>query len=110
MVNTSKVTPDFSVSGQISVSDVADLAAQGFRSLICNRPDGEQAGQPSFRDIAEAAKAAGLEAVYVPVVSGRMTAVDVDAFRAALAKLPAPVLAYCRSGTRSLNIYSVARG
>lgn len=110
MADIKQITPEFAVAGQISVDDVKELAAKGFRSVICNRPDRESADQPDFATIASAAKAAGLETAYVPVVSGRMTPADVDAFRAALGKLPAPTLAYCRSGTRSLNIYTVAKG
>jgi sulfide:quinone oxidoreductase len=110
MVDVREITPEFAVAGQISSADVADLAARGFRSLICNRPDDESWGQPDFASIAAAAKAAGLEAAYVPVVSGRMTPADVDAFRTALGNLPAPTLAYCRSGARSLSIYTAAKG
>jgi sulfide:quinone oxidoreductase len=110
MVDIKRITPDFSVSGQIAPSDVADLVAEGYRSLICNRPDGEQAGQPEFKLIAEAAKAAGLETAFIPFPSGSMSAADVEAFRRALATLPAPVLAYCRSGARSLGIYTMAKG
>jgi sulfide:quinone oxidoreductase len=110
MVEIKRVTADFSVAGQIVPSDVADIAALGFRSIVCNRPDNEQSGQPAFRAVAEAAKAAGLETALVPFVSGGMTSADVDAFQAAMAKLPAPVLAYCRSGARSLNIYTAAKG
>lgn len=110
MADIKHVTPEFAVTGQISASDITTIADQGFRSLICNRPDQESADQPDFATISAAAKAAGLETAYVPVVSGRMTPADVEAFRVALGKLPAPTLAYCRSGTRSLNIFMAAKG
>lgn len=110
MTDIKHVTAEFAVAGQISVDDVKEIAAQGFRSLVCNRPDKESADQADFAAISAAAKAAGLETAYVPVVPGRMTPADVDAFRAALGKLPAPTLAYCRSGSRSLNIYTAAKG
>lgn len=110
MADIKHVTPEFAVTGQISVDDVKAIAAEGFRSVICNRPDKESSDQPDFAAISAAAKAAGLETAYVPVVSGRMTPADVDAFRVALGKLPSPTLAYCRSGTRSLNIYTAAKG
>ena len=110
MIDIKRVTPDFSVAGQIVPSDVAELAGMGFKALICNRPDHEQAGQPEFAEIAAAAKASGLETAFIPFSSGTMSGADVEAFRTAIARLPAPVLAYCRSGARSLNIYTVAKG
>lgn len=110
MVDIKRITPEFSVSGQIAPGDIESIVAQGFRSIVCNRPDGEQAGQPDYSQVAEAAAAAGLEAIFVPVSTRGMTADDVAAFQSALAKLEAPTLAYCRSGARSLNIYTAAKG
>jgi uncharacterized protein (TIGR01244 family) len=99
-MTTLTITDDFTVSPQISPPDVAAIAARGFKSLICNRPDGEASDQTPFAVIeAEAAKA-GLEFRYIPVISGAMTQGDVGAMAAALKELPAPVFAYCRSGTR----------
>ena len=95
-----KFTDDFTVSPQISPGDAAAIAALGFKSLICNRPDGEAPDQTPYAAIeAEAAKA-GLVFRHIPVVSGAMTQDDVDAMAAALREMPAPVFAYCRSGTR----------
>lgn len=103
------LTPEFSVSPQIRPEDVAEIAAAGYRSILCNRPDGEDAGQPVYALVEAAARAAGLEALHVPVVSGAITRGDVEDFRAAIADLPAPVLAYCRSGTRCANLWDMAR-
>ena len=100
------ISDKVSVSPQISVDDVKDIAAQGFRAIICNRPDGEGADQPSFEEIEAAAKAAGIEAHYVPVQSGMVRDEDVAAFGAALNDVPRPVLAYCRTGTRSATLWS----
>ncbi|EKF17604.1 TIGR01244 family sulfur transferase [Nitratireductor pacificus] len=100
-----RISEDYAVSPQIAVEDVAAIKAAGFRSVVCNRPDGEDAGQPPVAAIAEAAKAAGLDFRHVPVVSGAMTMDDVTAMAAALKDLPGPVFAYCRSGTRSANLY-----
>ncbi len=100
------LSPKFTVSPQISVEDVGTIAAQGFRAIICNRPDGEGADQPSFKEIAAAAKAAGIEARYVPVQSGMVKDQDVEAFGAALEDLQRPVFAYCRTGTRSATLWS----
>ena len=95
------------MSPQIAPEDVAAIAAQGYRAIICNRPDGEGADQPSFDEIDAAAKAAGLEARYVPVQSGHGARTRTStAFGTALAEVQRPVLAYCRSGTRSATLWS----
>lgn len=104
-----KISDDISVSPQIAPDDVAAIAAQGFRAVICNRPDGEGEGQPAFAEIAAAARAAGLEAHYIPVVPGKMGEEDVAAFGDALRAAPGPVLAYCKSGARSTALFSRLR-
>ena len=107
------VTDTFSVSAQVELADVPLLAEAGVKGLICNRPDGEGADQPTVQELRDAAQAAGIALVYVPVVSGAIKPSDVADFAAALAKLPAPVHAFCRTGTRSLTLWSLdqkARG
>lgn len=100
-----QITEDYSVTGQIEPQDVQAIAAAGFKTLICNRPDEEQPGQPSADGVETAAQAAGLEFRYIPVVSGQITSENVQDMAEALAEMPAPVLAYCRSGTRCTNLY-----
>src|SRR3546814_3223023 len=92
---------DVCSSDLIDPADVVALAASGFRSIVCNRPDGEEAGQPTAAAIAAAAEAHGLRFVHIPVMSGGIDEGDVATMARALADLPAPVLAYCRSGARS---------
>ncbi len=104
------IAPGLSVSPQIMPEDVATLARDGFRTIICNRPDGEGDDQPSFAEISAAAKAAGMEARYIPVTPGQMQASDVAAFGNALASLGQPVLAYCRTGARSSMLWSAHSG
>lgn len=101
-----KITDKVTVSPQITAQDMAGIKAAGFRAIICNRPDGEGADQPSFEEIAAAAKAVGIEARYVPVTSGMVKDDDVEAFGAALAQVQRPLLAYCRTGTRSATLWS----
>ena len=103
-----KITQDVSVAPQIAVSDMAAIKAAGFASVISNRPDGESADQPSFAEIRAAAEAAGLAVAHIPVVSGQISEADVAAFGAALAELPAPVLAFCKSGTRAATLWTRA--
>ncbi len=104
-----KIDETISVMPQILPEDVAQLAALGFRSIISNRPDGEDAGQPGQAQIAAAAAAAGLEFRAIPVVPGGLTPELAAEFGAAMAALPGPVLAYCRSGTRSATIWALSQ-
>jgi sulfide:quinone oxidoreductase len=60
MKKAKPITPSLSVSEQVLPQDIAALATAGFKSVICNRPDGEGADQPSFSEIEAAATAAGL--------------------------------------------------
>ncbi|MDJ0630161.1 MAG: TIGR01244 family sulfur transferase [Rhodobacter sp.] len=99
---------DLAVSGQIGAGDIARLAASGVRAIICNRPDGEEPGQPPFAEIENAAEAAGIEARYVPVSPSGATPADVQDMKQALDGLPRPLLAYCRSGARSRAILAAA--
>ncbi|UWQ17931.1 bifunctional protein tyrosine phosphatase family protein/NAD(P)/FAD-dependent oxidoreductase [Jannaschia sp. M317] len=101
-----KITERVSVAPQINPRDMAEIATAGYRAIICNRPDGEGADQPSFEEIEIAARAAGLEARYVPVQTGMVKDEDVIAFGDALAEVQRPVLAYCRTGTRSATLWS----
>jgi uncharacterized protein (TIGR01244 family) len=94
------------VAGQIAPADVAEAARLGIVSIINNRPDGEQPGQPAGAEIEAAAKAAGLAYVHIPVAGG-ISAEQVDAMAEALAMRPA--LAFCRSGTRSAWLWALAR-
>ena len=100
-----KVTDDFSVAPQLSVDDVAAAAAAGFRSIICNRPDGESGDQPAFAEIEAAAKAAGLAIRHQPV--RMVSAADATAFASTCRELPKPILAYCRSGTRCITLWTL---
>ena len=104
-----QIDEGYAVSGQISPDEVRDIAAAGYRTIICNRPDGEAPDQPAFAEIERAAVAAGLSVYYVPVVSGQLTKDDVDAMAEALGETQGPVLAYCRSGARSTNIYGIVQ-
>jgi sulfide:quinone oxidoreductase len=101
------LTSGLSASGQVIPLDIAAIKEAGFRALICNRPDGESSNQPTFEEVAKAAEKVGIEAVYLPTVSGKMTDADADKFEAALTELPGPVLAFCRTGKRSETLWSL---
>ena len=103
------IAPDLSVASQLTEQDVGLAAAQGYRSLIVNRPDGESADQPDYKLIAEAAGRHGMAISYVPVVAGNLTDADVVAFAKAMHDMPAPALAYCRTGTRSATLWALSQ-
>ncbi len=100
------LSPEFATAGQLRPEDMTEVAALGFRSVIDNRPDGEEGpAQPASTQLQEAARQAGLAFVYQPVVGSELDLDDVHAFAAHLDALPAPVLAFCRSGARSQYLY-----
>ena len=99
----------FATAPQISPSDLAEIAAMGFKTVVNNRPDGEGgAEQATSAEVAVAAEAAGLRYVYLPVVSGQITEQQARDFAHLLANAPGPLLAFCRSGARSQNLYQLA--
>ena len=102
-----RITDDFFVSPQITPAEMPAIKAAGFKSILCNRPDGEEPSQPGFDDVAQAAEAEGIAVRAVPIISGQLTEADTEAFRAALKALPKPILAYCRSGTRCTVMWSL---
>ena len=102
-----RIDDRISVSPQIDPADVTELAAQGFAAIVNNRPDGEEAGQPEGAAVQLVAETMGLAYTAIPVAGGFSHA-QVDAMRAALDAAQGPVLAFCRSGTRSTNLWALA--
>ena len=96
------------VAGQIRPDDMEALKAGGIGMIINNRPDDEEAGQPSNAEMQEAARAAGIDYRYIPVASG-FSANQVEAMGKAIANSQGQVLAFCRSGTRSAFLWALAR-
>ncbi|MEO8938349.1 MAG: TIGR01244 family sulfur transferase [Burkholderiaceae bacterium] len=103
------LTAELSVSPQVAASDMPGIADAGFRSVICNRPDGEGVDQPVFREIERAAKAVGLECRYLPAVSGTVSDAQGEEFGKLMAELPKPVLAFCRTGMRSTTMWALSQ-
>jgi sulfide:quinone oxidoreductase len=102
-----RLSDDFAATGQISAADMPHIAALGFKSVMCNRPDGESFGQPGHEEIAKAAAEHGLAFSHFPVISGRVGEADLEAFAQTATSLPKPVLAYCRSGARSAQLWTL---
>jgi uncharacterized protein (TIGR01244 family) len=106
MLDLRRIDDRVSVAPQIAPEDMPAVKAAGFATVINNRPDDEEPGQPSAAAIAAAADAAGLRYVAIPVAGG-FTTDDVEAMADALGH--GPTLAFCRSGTRSCNLWALAR-
>lgn len=102
------VTADFSVSPQIALSDLTVAAGQGVKRVICNRPDDEDAGQINSTEARAATEALGMSYVHIPVRGGP-TPDQVEEMRTAISDAGGPVLAYCRSGTRSIVTWAIAQ-
>jgi uncharacterized protein (TIGR01244 family) len=102
------VTDHFSTAPQISLADVAEAKRQGFTTLINNRPDGEAPGQPTSLEMAQAARDAGLEYFHIPV-AGMPGQAQVEQMREAVLAATGPALAFCRSGTRSINTWALGQ-
>jgi uncharacterized protein (TIGR01244 family) len=99
---------DYAVTGQLQPSEIPAVAAAGFKSIVCARPDREDNGQPSFCDVAREAERAGLMIVHVPV-SGALSQGAFVKFEQAMQTMPRPVLGYCRSGGRAASLYSLLK-
>ncbi len=99
----------FGTAGQIEADQLVEIAAQGYKSVINNRPDGEAGpSQPKNADIAAKAEALGLHYAFLPVAPGSMTPAEVQEMNRLLKTMPGPILAFCRSGARSTNLYHLA--
>ncbi|MBU4434355.1 MAG: TIGR01244 family sulfur transferase [bacterium] len=108
MVDFRRVTGSLSVSPQVTEADIARAAAEGFVLVINNRPDGEDPSQPTSAMIEAAARAAGLDYVHIPVRGGPGPD-QVEAVARAVQGAKGPVLAFCRSGTRSIVTWSIGQ-
>lgn len=108
-MNSYKLTDTLAVSGQISAELVAEIAAAGYKVLLNNRPDGEESGQPSSAEIAEAAEAAGLEYHYLPVTAMDFPGNHLQEMADLFDDTERPVFAFCRTGTRCTNLWVLSR-
>jgi uncharacterized protein (TIGR01244 family) len=109
-VNITPVANNFSVAPQLHPGDFADIAQRGFHSVINNRPDGEGGpDQPRDDTLRAAAEAVGLAYVPLPIPPSNFGDEPVERMRSLLAVLPKPILAFCRTGTRSTALYRRAQ-
>src|SRR5690606_4770083 len=108
MTQPKRLSDRLSVTLQIDPADMQELAAAGFRSVISNRPEGEEPDQPDWATIERAALDAGMEARHIPVTPGAITDEAAARFGAALEELPGPIVGFCRTGMRSASLWALA--
>jgi len=108
-VELKRINQHVSVSPQISPEDIPTIKAQGFTTIINNRPDGESPDQPSSDTIQQAAQAAGLVYHYIPLGRDGVSPDMVERTTEALDSSEGPVFCYCRSGTRSTTLWALSQ-
>jgi len=101
--------PGLSITGGLHRPDIEALARLGVRTIVNNRPDGEDQGQLSAAEARRLAEAHGLVYHHIPITAATLSRADVDAFAAALRDAPTPVVAHCRTGTRSTLLWALVR-
>lgn len=109
MTDFRQVTPDFSVAPQITADDITRAKAEGFAMIVNNRPEGEAPGQLSSAEAEAAARAAGLEYRALPFSPGPPPPGVLAETAELLEQAKGPVLAYCRTGTRSVTAWAMAQ-
>jgi sulfide:quinone oxidoreductase len=104
-----QLSPQFAVSPQIREHQIDAIAAAGFAGIINNRPDDEEAGQPKSAELETAAKRQGLWYLHIPVLPAGATEADAHALATAIREHKGPILAFCRTGTRSTNLWKAVQ-
>lgn len=104
-----KLSDEFYASPQVTPQEISEAAAMGIALVVNNRPDGEAPDQPPAADIEAATRAAGMDYLAIPIGSAGFSEPQVEKLQEALARTEGPVLGFCRSGTRSTFLWSLAR-
>ena len=104
-----KLTESLSVAAQITPQDIGGLAAQGFTTVVCNRPDGESPGQAGMDEMEAACHEAEVSFIRYPVSVMNFPGADLEGLGALFDDPNQKVLAYCRSGTRCANLWILSR-
>jgi uncharacterized protein (TIGR01244 family) len=108
MTQPKRLSDRLSVTTQVDPASMQALADAGLRSIISNRPDGEEPGQPDWATIEQAAREAGMEARHIPVTPGAISDEEAARFATALNELPGPAIAFCRTGMRAATLWALA--
>ncbi len=104
-----ELAPGLSAAGKLDKGDIEALAQAGVRTIVNNRPDDEDPGQLSAADARQIAERHGIAYHHIPVTAASLSGADVEAFAVVLASAPTPIVAHCRSGTRSALLWALAR-
>jgi uncharacterized protein (TIGR01244 family) len=108
MASIRRINDQISVAPQLDPADIVEAARAGFTTIVNNRPDDEETGQPEGAAIRAVAETLNLAYHAIPITHAGFSGPQVEAMRAVLAAAEGPVLAYCRSGTRSTNLWALA--
>ena len=103
-----KINSELTVSDQITMEDLKEIHAQGYKTIFCNRPDHESEGQLDFSSIEKEAQNLGIEAIHQPVIGGQISDNDIAAFHTYFESAQKPVFAYCRTGTRCSTLWALS--
>jgi uncharacterized protein (TIGR01244 family) len=102
------LAPGVSAAGALGREDIEALAQRGVRTIVNNRPDGEDPGQLPAAEASRIAEGLGIAYHHIPVTAPSLSRADVDAFAAVLGSAEQPIVAHCRSGTRSALLWALA--
>jgi sulfide:quinone oxidoreductase len=103
-----KINNELTVSDQITIEDLKEIQAQGYKTIFCNRPDQESEGQLAFSAIEKEAKNLGIKAIHQPVIGGQISDDNIAQFSSNFAVAQKPVFAYCRTGTRCSTLWALS--
>jgi sulfide:quinone oxidoreductase len=103
------ITSELAVSAQITPADLQEINQLGYHTIICNRPDGEEPGQPGVESLAHAAETLGMKLIYQPIFHCDLNLSDGRQFAQYIQEADSPVFAYCRTGTRSAILWALGQ-
>ena len=103
-----KINSELTVSDQITIEDLKEIHAQGYKTIFCNRPDHESEGQLDFSLIEKEAQNLDIKAIHQPVVGGQISDNDIAQFGSYFEIAQKPIFAYCRTGTRCSTLWALS--
>lgn len=107
-MDITKVTATFAVAPQVLETDMPVIKAQGITTIINNRPDGEEGHPSSNSQLQAAAEALGLQYHFIPFIGMNFPPQTVSQMAQVLEQSSGKVLAFCRTGNRSINAWAKA--
>jgi sulfide:quinone oxidoreductase len=103
-----KINSELTVSDQITIEDLKEIYAQGYKTIFCNRPDHESEGQLDFSVIEKEAQNLGIKTIHQPVIGGQISDDDIAQFGSSFELAQKPIFAYCRTGTRCSMLWALS--